>query len=353
LYDPNISPEFTKTLEFGADLRFLNNRLGLDLTYFRNIEGPGIFYLPLSSSSGATSLQRNGLTYKRTGVEIILTGSPVRKKNFSWDIVANWSTQARYLEEVYDTLTSYNRVKIGERTDKLFLRDFQKSPDGQIVYNPGNGRPLLNSYSTFQGYTNEKWMASLQNTLRYKNFSLGFLIDGRYGGKLVNYLSQKQWQAGAHPLSANEYRKADWDNRNTPGYAGTYVGQGVNVTSGSLQVDGDGNIISDNRKFQDNSKTIKWESYAKGYWGNDIANLVDKSYIKLRELIISYSLPNSVLGKQKFLNAASVSLVGRNLWYHASDPRARNIDLDQWTGGGTDLETPSIKSFGVNLNLTF
>ena len=353
LYDPNISPEFTKTLEFGADLRFLNNRLGIDLAYFRNIEGPGIFYLPLSSSSGATSLQRNGLTYKRTGVELVLAASPVRKKNFGWDIIANWSTQNRYLEDVYDTLSSYNRVKIGERVDKLFLRDFQKSPDGQVVYNAGNGRPLLNSYSTFQGYTNEKWIASLQNTFRYKNFSLGFLFDGRYGGKLVNYLSQKQWQAGAHPLSANEYRRADWDNRSTPGYNGTYVGNGVNVTSGSLVVDGDGNIVSDNRKFQENTAHIKWESFAKGYWGSDIANVVDKSYIKLRELIISYNMPSKLLGKQKFLNAASVSLVGRNLWYQASDPRARNMDLDQWTGGGTDLETPSIKSFGVNLNLTF
>jgi TonB-linked SusC/RagA family outer membrane protein len=353
LYDPNISPEFTKTIEFGTDIRFLKNRLGIDLTYFKNIEGPSIFYLPLSSSSGATSLQRNGLTYKRTGVELIVTGTPVKTKNFSWDVTANWSTQIRYLKEVYDTLKAINRVKVGERSDKLFLRDFQKSPDGQIVYNPGNGRPLLNGYSTFQGYTNEKWIAGLQNTFRYKNFSLGFLVDGRYGGKLVNYLSQKQWQAGAHTESANEYRLADWNNRNTAGYAGTYVGKGVNITSGTLVVDGEGNVVSDDRKFQQNTKTIKWESFAKGYWGSDIANLVDKSYMKLREVIISYNVPQSLLARQKFFNAAAVSLVGRNLWYHAKDERARNIDLDQWTGGSTDLETPSIKSFGVNLNLTF
>lgn len=353
LYDPGILPEFNKSLEFGADIRLLKNRLGIDVTYFKNIEGPGIFYLPLSSSSGATSLQRNGLTYKRTGVEVVLTANPVKLKNFSWDLAVNWSTQQRYLKEVYDTLQAYNRVKIGERVDQVFLADFQKSPDGQVVYSATSGRPLFNSYSTFQGYSNEKWMAGFQNTFRYKNISFGILVDGRYGGKLVNYLSQKQWQAGAHPESANAYRLADWNNRNTPDYTGTYVGNGVNVTGGTLEVDGDGNVISDTRTFKGNPKTIKWESYAKAYWGSSIANLVDKSYMKLREVMVSYSVPQNVLSKQRFFNAASVSLVGRNLWYFAKDKRARNIDMDQWTGGSTDLETPSVKSFGVNLNLTF
>ncbi len=304
LYDPEILPEFNKALEFGADLRFLNNRLGIDVTYFRNIEGPSIFYLPLSSSSGVTSLQRNGLTYKRTGVELIVTATPIRKQNFSWDVTINWSTQQRYLKEVYDTLKSYNRVKVGERTDMLFLSDFQKSPDGQIVYNASNGRPLFNNYTTLVGFGNEKWIGSLQNTFRYKSFSLGFMLDGRYGGKLVNYLNQKQWQAGAHPESANEFRLADWNNRNTAGYAGTYVGQGVNITGGTLVVDGDGNVVSDTRTFKGNSKPIKWESFAKGYWGSSIANLVDKSFMKLREVIITYNVPQKLLSKSKFFNAA-------------------------------------------------
>lgn len=353
LYDPGISPEFNKSLEFGADLRFLKGRLGVDLTYFRNIEGPSIFYLPLSSTSGANSLQRNGLTYIRKGMELIVTGSPVRTANFGWDVTVNWSTQQRYLKEVYDTLQSYNRIKTGDRTDKLFLTDFQRTPDGQVVYNASNGRPLKNSYTTFQGYTNESWMGSIQNNFRYKQLSIGFMFDGRFGGKLVNYVSQKQWQAGAAPASANEYRLADWNNRNTPGYKGTYVGQGVNVTGGSLVVDGDGNVISDSRKFQDNTTKVKWESFAKGYWGSEVPNLIDKSYLKLREVTISYSLPQKVLARQQFFNAASFTLVGRNLWYVTKDKNARNIDLDQWTGGSTNLETPSVKSFGVNINLTF
>ncbi|HEY9261224.1 SusC/RagA family TonB-linked outer membrane protein [Chitinophaga sp.] len=353
LYDPGISPEFNKSMEFGADLRFLKGRLGVDLTYYRNIEGPSIFYLPLSATSGATSLQRNGLTYSRKGVELILTGSPVRTKNFGWDVTVNWSTQQRYLKEVYDTLQSYNRVKVGERTDKLFLTDFQRAPDGAVVYSATNGRPLKNSYTTFQGYTNERWMGSIQNTFHYKSLSLSFMFDGRYGGKLVNYVSQKQWQAGAAPASANEYRLADWNNRNTAGYTGTYVGDGVNITAGSLVVDGDGNMVSDSRKFQTNATKVKWESFAKGYYGSEVPNLIDKSFMKLRELTISYSVPQSILAGQKFFNAASLTLVGRNLWYLTKDKNAHNIDLDQWTSGSTNLETPSVKSFGVNVNLTF
>lgn len=353
LYDPNISPEFNKAFEFGADLRFFKNRLGVDVTYFRNIEGPKIFYLPLSSTSGASSQQKNGLTYKRTGVELTINATPVSNKNFSWDLSLNWSTYQVYLKEVYDTLSSYQRVNIGDRTDALFLTDFQRSADGKIVYNASNGKPLFNSYTTMAGYGNNKWIASLQNTFKYKNLSFSFMFDGRYGGSLVNYLSQKQWQAGAYVDAANQYRLADWNNRATAGYAGTYIGQGVNVTGGSLVVDGNGGIISDTRTYKPNATTIKWESFAKSYWGSSIANLVDKSYLKLREVIISYNVPQRLLAKQKFFNAASISIVGRNLWYHAKDKGAQNIDLDQWTGTGTDLETPSVKSYGINLNLTF
>jgi hypothetical protein len=75
--------------------------------------------------------------------------------------------------------------------------------------------------------------------------------------------------------------------------------------------------------------------------------------MKLREVILSYNLPQSILARQKFFNAASISFVGRNLLYFARDKYARNMDLDQWTSGSTDLETPSVKSFGVNINLTF
>jgi TonB-linked SusC/RagA family outer membrane protein len=353
LYDPGISPEFNKSLEFGADLRFLKGRLGIDVTYFRNIEGPSIFYLPLSNTSGAASLQRNGLTYKRKGVELIVTGSPVRTQKFGWDITINWSTQQRYLKEVYDTLQAYDRVKVGERADKLFLTDFQRSPEGTVIYSEENGRPLRNTYSTFQGFTNESWMASIQNTFHYKNLSLSFLFDGRYGGKMVNFVTMKQWQAGAAPASANEYRLADWNNLNTPNYTGTYVGDGVNITSGSLVVDGDGNVVSDSRKFQTNTTKVKWEAFAKGYYGTDIPNLIDKSFLKLREVTLSYSVPQSMLSRQKFFNAASVTLVGRNLWYLTKDKNARNIDLDQWATGTAELETPSVKSFGVNVNLTF
>lgn len=353
LYDPNISPEFNKAFEFGTELRFLKNRIGLDVTYFRNLEGPKIFYLPLSNTTGAASLQKNGLAYTRKGVEITLNATPIKQKNFSWDLSLNWSTYQLYLQSVYDTLKSYQRINIGDRADALFLNDFQKSADGQIIYNAGNGRALFNSYTTMAGYSNNKWIASLQNTFKYKHLSVSFMLDGRYGGSLVNYLSQKQWQAGAHIDAANQYRLADWNNRATAGYAGTYVGQGVNVTGGSLVVDGNGNVISDSRTYKPNATTIKWESFAKGYWGSSIANLVDKSYLKLREVIISYQVPQSLLNKQKFFNAASISVVGRNLWYFAKDKNARNIDLDQWTGTGTDLETPSVKSFGVNLNLTF
>lgn len=352
LYNPDIRPAFSKSYEVGTDIRLLDNRIGLDVSLFKTLDGPQIFYPAISEASGFNTRQMNGLITARKGLEISLNASPIRHAGgFNWDVLVNWSTYQKYLNKVYDSLSVYNRVKIGERMDQIFIKDFQKSPDGQLVLG-SNGQPISNSYPSMVGYANDKWVASFINTFTYKSLSLRVQVDGRYGGKIVNYLDQKMWQGGNHPLSANEYRLADWEHRNDAGYKGTYVPKGEVVTGGSLQVDGDGNVISDSRKFAANTKPVLWQTWSKNYYGNTISNLYDRSYLKVREVVLTYNLPSSLLQRTKVLNRASFSVVGRNLFYLAHEG-VKDIDVDQWIDENAGLEMPSTRSVGFNINLVF
>lgn len=351
IYNDSIKPSFSTSYEVGTDIRFFNNRVTLDVAVFKTYDGPSIFNLPISGASGYNARQINGLTTDRRGVELTLTAEPIKIKNFSWNIDLNWSTYQTYLDKVYDTINTYNRIKTDQRYDQLYITTFQTSPDGKMVFG-SNGEPIYNSYPTMVGYSNNKWMASIDNSFSYKNISLSFQFDGRYGGKIVNYLDQKMWQGGTFWASANQYRLADWQHVNDPNYKGTFVGDGVVVTSGSLNVDGQGNVISDTRKFAPNTTPVLWSSYATRYWGSSIANLHDESFLKLREIIITYKLPDRLLKKQNLIHAANISFVGRNMAYWGAKG-VQDIDLDQWIGSSTNLETPSVRSFGFNLNLIF
>lgn len=351
LYNPAIKPSFTTSYEAGTDIRFFNNALGLDVSVFKSIDGPSIFNLPLSGSAGYSSRQINGLTTDRRGVELTLTASPIRRANgLNWNILVNLSTYQQYLDKVYDTIKNYGLIQVGQRMDQIFTRDFQRTPDGQLVIK--NGVAVRNSFSTSIGNSNNDWAASIINTFSYRNFSLSFQVDGRYGGTLINYLDEKLWQGGNHPLSVNQYRLADWKNLNNPNYKGTYIANGVIITSGSLQTDGNGHVISDTRKFAANTTPVLWEDFINSYYGRDPANAFNRSYLKLREVILTYKLSDKLLSRQKLFHAASVSLVGRNMLYLAHKG-LQDIDVDQWIGSSTDLETPSVRSFGVNLNFVF
>ncbi|MBC9914178.1 SusC/RagA family TonB-linked outer membrane protein [Chitinophaga varians] len=352
LYNPNIKPAFSKSYEVGTDIRLLNNRLGFDVSVYKTLDGPQIFYPAISEGSGFKTRQMNGLVTMRKGIEISLNASPIRSANgFNWDVLVNWSTYQKYLNKVYDTLNVYNRVKIGERMDQIFMTDLQRTPDGKLVLG-SNGQPRSNSYVSMVGYANDKWVASIINTFSYKNLSLRIQVDGRYGGKIINYLDQKMWQGGNHPLSANQYRQADWENRNTAGYKGTFVPDGMQVTGGSLQVDGDGNVISDTRKFAPNTTPVLWQTWSKNYYGNAITNLYDRSYLKIREVVLTYNVPSPLLKRAKIINRASISVVGRNLYYLAHKG-VRDIDVDQWIDQNAGLEMPSTRSVGFNINLVF
>ncbi len=378
LSNDDLKPFTVTSYEYGFDAKFLGNRLGLDVTHFTSINGPLIFPLPVASSSGFTSQTTNSVTTQKNGWEVALTGSVLANPNgLSWDVLANWSTFKETLKEIYGQETSIyldspNHVfNIGDRLDGYYSYNYLRSPDGQII-NDGTGIPLTRPQGTnnqqLLGYTNPDWVWGVTNRFSYKNFNFSFQFDGRVGGVIRDQVYAYSLSSGNSPDlvtgALGAARLAEWQSTNlgtkTPTPA--YVGPGVAVTSGTVKFDASGNISNYNElQFAPNTKATTVQAYTQGVYkgGIEESYMVSKTYAKLREVVIGYTFPSSLLAS-RFIKGATISLVGRNLLYFA---QRKDFDLDQYAQGFnlaevSTLKKPSLqsattRSMGININLTF
>jgi TonB-linked SusC/RagA family outer membrane protein len=350
LNNPELNPSSTSQSEFGMDLRILRNRLGFDLTYFISDEGPRIFSLPLSSTTGYTAALVNGIKTQKTGWELAITGSPIKNPDgFNWDIVANYSTFKEVLTEIYPGVNSLNQFfKVGDRLDKFYGRAFAKSPDGQII-NDASGRPIYSPANQFLGYINPNFVFGINNKFNYKNINFSFQFDGRIGGVISNYIQRQTFRGGRH-IETTTGIFAEARPQDAVGVK-AFIGEGVQVSNGvPIKFDADGNITNYSElQFKTNDTKQFVQDYVSRFYNSDEGNLMSRSFGMLREVVIGYSLPEKWFGKN--IRNANVSLVGRNLLYFAEK---RDIDLNQYVGGGgSGLQTPSVRRYGLNLNFTF
>ncbi|ACU64192.1 SusC/RagA family TonB-linked outer membrane protein [Chitinophaga pinensis] len=340
IMNASLHPQTSDSWEAGVDAKFFGNKLGFELTYFQTKDYNNILSIPVSLGSGFASRLENGHVYQRRGVEFVTTATPIRKDKFRWDVMLNLSTYRRHLKEI----TGGNKLgylKAGDRTDRIFANVYQKDPSGNIIYR-ADGFPLEDNIQRFVGNSDPDLIYGLENSFSYGNFTLRFLVDGRLGGLMYSTTNQKMWWGGTHPGTVNQFRDDANDNKST------FVGKGVVVTSGQATYDADGNIVSDNRTFAPNTQGVNYIDYMTNTSnGADVNyNYYSQSFLKLRELTLTYRVPSKWL-KGRVFRAADISAVGRNLLLFAKIP---NVDPDS---GVDNLQTPSTRSIGVNLNLKF
>ncbi|MBK6979715.1 MAG: SusC/RagA family TonB-linked outer membrane protein [Cytophagaceae bacterium] len=351
LNNPNLIPSSTSQTELGLDLKFLQNRIGLEATYFISDEGPKIFNLPISSTSGYSSALVNGIKTQKKGVEVSLTGSPIKNaEGLNWNVVANYSTYVETLKEIYPGVESLNTfLKIGDRLDKFYGRAFVKTPDGQII-NDASGRPIYAPVSQYLGNMLPKFVFGINNQFEYKGVNLSFQFDGRIGGVISNYVQKQTFRGGRHiDLVTGTMGDARYQD-----YLGvkSYVGEGVQVANGAtIKYDADGNVTNyAELTYTPNTTKQYLQDWVSRYYNSDEGNLMSRSFGMLREVVIGYQIPKKLFSKSG-IQQISVSVVGRNLLYFAEK---KDIDLNQYLDGGSSgLQTPSTRRYGVNLNLTF
>ncbi|MCQ0112426.1 SusC/RagA family TonB-linked outer membrane protein [Zhouia amylolytica] len=339
LLNPDLEPANSDTYEYGLDVRFFNNRLGLDVAYYTITDTNNIVSIPVSTTSGYGSRLINGNVYKRRGVELVLSATPIETDNFSWNLVSNWSHSYRTLEEVYDGSDKLNNIKVGERTDQIYNWQYLTTPGGQLIYG-SNGMPLWEPVVRYRGNNDPDWVFGLQNTFTYKNFKLSASLDGRIGGLIYSSTNQKMWWGGTHPGTVNEHRDAANNGEST------YIGPGVVVVEGDVEYDVEGNILNDTRIYAPNTTKVNYISWMKNTSNALYDHYYDETFMKLREIILTYNVPNGFANKIGF-QKASVSLIGRNLAVWSDLP---NVDPDP---GYDLLQTPSTRNIGFNVNLTF
>ena len=340
--NPNLEPATSNTWEVGLDARFFKGRVNFDVAYYNIKDFNNLLLVPVSNASGFSSRLENGGEFRRKGVEMLLSATPVKSKDFQWNVSTNWTQYRRYLEKAFDDSGEFNNIKEGNRMDEIWTNVFQKSPGGQYIIE--NGTRVPDPFIRNIGFDDADWVFGLQNTFRYKNISLGISGDGRIGGKIYSITNFEMHWAGTHPNTVRSER----DDANA-GIA-SYIDPGLVVVEGEATYDLDGNIMNDTRVFAPNSRAVNYISWAKDiYQKNEEGEnfYYDETFFKIREIILTYQFPKRMLAGN-FLSDASISFVARNMALFTGVPQ---IDPDQ--GYDNQFQSPSTRSYGFNLNVKF
>jgi TonB-linked SusC/RagA family outer membrane protein len=339
----NLKNELTKSYEFGTELRFLNNRLGLDFTYYNAATTNQILPVEISSTTGYSSRLINAGEIRNSGIEIFLTGTPVKSKNFSWDLSLNLSNNKSRVVSLAPGITSITlrdpgfgasiEARVGEPFGNIIGYRAKRNANGDVLLTSDGGWQRADEREVL-GKIQPDFLAGLTNTFTYKDLSLGFLIDTRQGGQVLSFSKLNQMAKGTGKFTENRTNLIiDGVIETTPGH------------------------------FEKNTKVIAAQAYyaAGGPW-SDIGEtqIIDADYIALREATIGYNL-SSLLRKGNFFKTLRLSVVGRNLFYFHRDPQFKQMGISPESAFNTTaaaqgyeaMSMPTTRSIGINLSLSF
>ena len=347
--NPNLKPEKTESFELGLEMKFLRNRLSFDLAYYQTNSVDQIFGVPVSRATGYEKKILNAGEIENKGVELSISGNPVRTDNFSWTAMVNWTKNKNEVVSLEDGIQTLQlgdfqggvtlNAEVGQPYGVIYGTDYTYL-NGERVVDPADGQYIKTSTSDQNiGDTNPDWLMGISNKFNYKEFSLSFLIDIQQGGSIF---SLDQYYGLATGLYAETAFINDLGNpvRNTLADGGGFINEGVNP---------DGST---------NTSRIRADRFgAFGYRRGlpDKAFVYDASYVKLREVALTYNLPSKLLANT-FLTNASLSVIGSNLWIIDKDLPHADPESGLSAGnlqGYSVGSLPTTRDFGVNLKLQF
>ena len=359
----SLKPEISTAFEIGTEVKLLNNRIGLDLTFYQSNTKNQIINIPLSLTSGYSTRSINAGLIRNYGFEAMLNLVPLvgKTNGLRWTVDLNFSSNRSKVIELSDGLTNLVmasrsvsiEARVGERMGDMYGIGFARVQNtnpagahyeasgknvGQIVFS--NGRPVRTTDRIKMGNYNPDWLAGINNTLTYNNFKLSFLFDIRTGGEIYSH-TQTVGREGGIMIETLEGR-AD-------GYDLSKAGNGV-IGKGVMLVNG--------QYVENDVKRTAREWHTAYTAGRNIAEgvMFDASFVKLREFQVGYNFPAQVLKKSPF-KSATLSIVGRNLALWSNVPHV-DPEVMSFTGGTAlpgieHMSIPSSRSFGVNLSLKF
>jgi TonB-linked SusC/RagA family outer membrane protein len=352
LLNANLKPELTSSYEIGTDIRLWQNRVGLDITYYKKVSSNQILDVNISNATGYLSKLLNAGKIENQGIEIQLTASPIKTDAFEWQVGLNWAKNKNKVVSLANNLTTYQlntsynaltqttstnsfrglsvEARVGQPYGTFFGKGFLRAPDGQIVYD-AQGYPMLESASRVLGNFTPDWIGGFSNTFRYKNLSLSTLIDVKHGGDIFSQ-------------SINIGRYTGVLAETTLGREDGIIGQGV-VNKGTAAAP----------EYVPNEKRISSEEYHHKYYllTNNENTIFDASYVKLREVKLTYMLSGQVFKKLPFRDIA-ISVVGRNLALLKSNLPHIDPETSYYNDGNLqgieNGQIPTTRTVGFNIS---
>lgn len=345
--NPDLKPEMTTSYEAGAETYFFKNRLGFDFTFYYNTTKNQVINIELARSTGYGSKSINAGKIENKGIEITMKTIPVNKNNFQWNFNVNFSQNRNKLIELAEGIEKYDLGNFGGYESQKIIAEIGKplygiygyrqerveDPEspyyGRLIFDE-NGLPVKKKEMDYLGNADPVFLLGLNNTFKYKNLAFNFLFDYRYGGKVFGSISRMMF-FGGYSTETVELRE-----------------------QGFL---GDGVVEKDDGTYAENTKIIPGNAVRLGYTdihGRLTENfLYSGTFLKLREISLSYSLPSD-LSKKLNMSNISFSIVGRNLFVLTKMP---NQDPDTYVdgipGNAGAYYFPTSRSYGFNINLTF
>ena len=334
-YNPNLKPEQITSTEVGGEFRFFDNRLHLDMSYY-NIKSKNLIMpVPISASTGYSTLLENVGEIENKGFEAMLGATPVRTQDLTWDVSVNFATNKNTLNSLIpgtdtwplSTINSGNvlvQATVGGGFGDIYGTTWNKTTDGKIIVN-ADGVPTPSSEKVYLGNYQPDWTGGMTNTLTYKNFRLSALVDARFGGKVYSGTDVAMDNAGTSKRSL-QYR------------------------DGGIVVDG---VLESG---ETNTKQVTAQQYWDAVSKISSEYVYDQTNVRLRELSLIWDLPKAWLSKT-VVKSASLGFVGRNLFFIYKkvdnfDPES-SYSVSSFSQGIVYYPLPTTRSLGFNLNVKF
>lgn len=366
----DLKPETTTSTEAGVEFGLFNNTLTLDVSVYNTNSNDQILSVDVSPSTGYSQKLINGGKINNQGVEVQLGLIPIKTSDFVWEVNLNYAkNQSEVLElDKEGRLQSYvlgsDRTvqvlaAVGKPYGTLFGNAYMRNASGEIVVSAG-GTPVINPEKQYLGKFTPDWLGGVNNRFTYKEFTISFLIDARIGGSLYSNTNRTGTYTGV--LSSTMYGRDAAHGGLLYYYPANNKAAAAVQLSGTSSAPGEETVYDDGMIFpgvnvegKPNTVILPAQLYYKGFTNVDEQFVYDASFVKLREVKLSYSVPLKWIKHVGFQSAA-VSLVGRNLWIiHKKVP---NVDPETAfnTGNAQGLENlalPTVRNIGFNLNLKF
>ena len=336
----NLKPLTSISYEGGFEARFLNNRLGVDFTYYVRNTKDDIVDAGVSFASGYNGVRINAGKVNNRGIELLLTAMPVKTKDFTWNTSLNFSYNKSEVKKITDEIDefiletartghdgdncgpAYIYHQVGEPYGIIKGIAYKRNDKGEIMYQ--NGLPMQDGIKKL-GETVAPYTLGFSNSFTYKGFNVSFLIDAKIGGDIFSMTNAHMYSFGRHA-------------KTLPGREGGVVGQGVKedgITPNDVKVDA--------------------MTYYMGVAGITEEFVYDASFVKLRELSVGYDFPQSWI-KKLGMSALTLSVVGRNLWNIYDKVPLVDPESSFSNGNAQGFESyglPASRSIGFNLNVKF